>query len=34
VIGVNRSGESGVLRENGADVELTDLEEVTVVDEE
>jgi trehalose 6-phosphate phosphatase len=34
VIGVNRSGESGVLRENGADVELTDLKEVTSVDEE
>lgn len=34
VIGVNRSGESGVLRENGADVEVTDLEQVTSVDEE
>ncbi len=32
VIGVNRSGESGVLRENGADVEVTDLKEVTMVD--
>jgi trehalose 6-phosphate phosphatase len=34
VIGVNRSGESGVLRENGADVEITDLEEATMIDEE
>ena len=34
VIGVNRSGETGVLRKNGADVEVTDLKEVTMVDEE
>ena len=33
VIGVNRSGETGALRENGADVEVTDLKEVTAVDE-
>jgi len=34
VIGVNRSGESGVLRENGADIEITDLKEATSIDEE
>jgi len=33
VIGVNRSAESGVLGKNGADVEVTDLREVTMVDE-
>ncbi|MFH1833481.1 MAG: HAD-IA family hydrolase, partial [bacterium] len=33
VIGVNRSGASGVLRENGADVEVTDLKEATMIDE-
>ncbi len=33
VIGVNRSGETGVLRKNGADVEVTDLKEVTLADE-
>jgi trehalose 6-phosphate phosphatase len=31
VIGVNRSSEIGVLRENGADVEVADLSEVAVV---
>jgi beta-phosphoglucomutase family hydrolase len=33
VIGVNRSGETGVLQKNGADVEVTDLKEVTVADD-
>ncbi len=33
VIGVNRSGEAGVLRQNGADFEVTDLAEVVVADE-
>jgi beta-phosphoglucomutase family hydrolase len=33
VVGVNRSGEAGVLRQNGADAEVTDLKEVTVADE-
>jgi len=30
VIGVNRSGETGVLKQNGADVEVSDLNEVIV----
>jgi beta-phosphoglucomutase family hydrolase len=30
VIGVNRSGETGVLKDNGADVEVADLDEVIV----
>lgn len=33
VIGVNRSGESGVLKDNGADIEVADLEEVTIANE-
>ncbi len=33
VIGVNRSGEAGVLRQNGADFEVTDLAEVAVADD-
>jgi len=33
VIGVNRSAEAGVLRENGADFEVADLAEVVVADE-
>jgi len=33
VIGVNRSGETGVLKENGAHVEVADLDEVIVADE-
>jgi beta-phosphoglucomutase-like phosphatase (HAD superfamily) len=33
VVGVNRSGEAGVLKENGADVEVADLGEVVVGDE-
>lgn len=33
VIGVNRSGEAGVLRENGADFEVADLAEVVVADD-
>lgn len=32
VIGVNRSGEAGALKENGADVEVSDLSELTLVD--
>jgi hypothetical protein len=30
VIGVSRSGETGVLKDNGADVEVADLNEVIV----
>lgn len=33
VIGVNRSGEFGALKKNGADVEVADLNEVTVADD-
>jgi trehalose 6-phosphate phosphatase len=33
VVGVNRSGEAGVLKENGADVEVADLGEVVVGDD-
>jgi trehalose 6-phosphate phosphatase len=33
VVGVNRSGRSGVLKKNGADVEIADLSEVAVANE-